>query len=111
MEDSGLSQPLTPSKPIAPAAEVIIVIRDTAVTFMQGCQKQPAAGKNRRLLGQFRLATLLGISLWMAYFKLNIPGLVAYFDNSAVYFKTFCQPCYVLWMSLSFFTYIVFIKG
>ena len=34
MEDSGLSQPLTPSKPIAPAAEVIIVIRDTALTFM-----------------------------------------------------------------------------
>ena len=39
MEDSGLSQPLTPSKPIAPAAEVIIVFRDTAETFMQGCRK------------------------------------------------------------------------
>ena len=39
MEDSGLSQPLTPSKPLAPAAEVIIVFKDTAETFMQGCWK------------------------------------------------------------------------
>ena len=28
----------------------------------------------------------------MAFFKLNIPGLAIYFDNSAVYFKTFWQP-------------------
>ena len=28
----------------------------------------------------------------MAFFILNIPGLAAYFDNSAVYFKTFWQP-------------------
>ena len=33
----------------------------------QGCQKQPAAGTNRRLLGQYLPATPLGISLWMAF--------------------------------------------
>ena len=30
----------------------------------------------------------LGISLQMTFFKENIPGLAAYFDNSAVFFKT-----------------------
>ena len=31
----------------------------------------------------------------MTFFKYNIPGLTAYFDNSAIYFKTFLQPCAV----------------
>ena len=33
--------------------------------------------------------------LWMAFFKLNIPGLAAYFDNSAVYFKLSDNPEHV----------------
>ena len=41
---------------------------------LQGCQKQPAAGKNR----------CIHISFWMAIFKYNIPGLAAYFDNSDI---------------------------
>ena len=51
------------------------IIRDTDKNrnTKQGCQKQPAAGENRQLnrplLGQYRPATLLGISLRMAFFK------------------------------------------
>ena len=37
-----------------------------------------------------RLVWLALISLWMVFFKQNIPGLAAYSDNSAIYFKTFC---------------------
>ena len=37
-------------------------------------------------------------SLRMVFFKQNIPGLAAYFDNSAVYFKTFWQPWGSLWI-------------
>ena len=47
------------------------------------------ASKNHRPLGQYQPATVLRISLWMVFFKYNIPGLAAYFDNSAIYFKTF----------------------
>ena len=32
----------------------------------------------------------------MAFLKLNIPGLAAYFDNWATYLKTFWQPWSVL---------------
>ena len=39
----------------------------------QGCQKKPAAGENRHLLGQYRPATLFGISLWMAFYKKKFP--------------------------------------
>ena len=43
-----------------------------------------AAGKHCHLLGEYQPATLLGIS----FLKQNIPGLAAYFDNLAMYFKT-----------------------
>ena len=36
---------------------------------VQGCQKKLAAGENRCLLGWYRPATLLGISLQMVFFK------------------------------------------
>ena len=39
----------------------------------QGCQKKPAAGENRHLLGQYRPATLFGISLRMAFYKEKFP--------------------------------------
>ena len=39
----------------------------------QGCQKKPAAGENRHLLGQYRPATLFGISLRMAFHKKKYP--------------------------------------
>ena len=39
----------------------------------QGCQKKPAAGENRHLLGQYRPATLFGISLRMAFYKKKFP--------------------------------------
>ena len=32
-----------------------------------------------------------GYSAWHFFLK-NIPGLATYFDDSAVYFKPFCQP-------------------
>ena len=52
-----------------------------------------ATGENRGLLGWDQPATLLSISLWMAFFEekliSDIPGLVAYFYNSAIYFKAF----------------------
>ena len=48
-----------------------------------------AAGENRHLLGEYQPATLPGIS----FLKQNIPGLAAYFDNLAVYFKTVWKPC------------------
>ena len=35
----------------------------------QGCQKKLAARESCHPLGQYRLATLLGISLRMAFFK------------------------------------------
>ena len=49
-----------------------------------------------------RPATLLSISLQMGFFNYNIPGLAAYFDNSAVYFKTFWHPWIMLMLALSF---------
>ena len=36
---------------------------------VQGCQKKLAAGENRCLLGWYRPATLLDISLRMVFFK------------------------------------------
>ena len=41
-------------------------------TVSQGCQKSLAAGENRHLLGEYRPATLLGISLQMVFFKQSI---------------------------------------
>ena len=42
-----------------------------------------------------------GSSSWHLFtdgvFWINIPGLADYFDNWAVYFKTFWQPCSLLW--------------
>ena len=61
----------------------------TGQNLKQGRQKQLAASKNRHPLGQYRLATLLGINFLYRWRSLNKVSLAAYFDNSAVYFKTF----------------------
>ena len=39
----------------------------------RGYQKKPAAGENCHLLGQYRPATLFGISLRMAFYKKKYP--------------------------------------
>ena len=55
-----------------------------------------------KIAASLRPATLLSISLRMGFFNYNIPGLGAYFDNSAVYFKTFWHPWIMLMLALSF---------
>ena len=39
------------------------------IAYLQGYQKSPAAGENHHLLGSYQPATLLGISLQMAFCK------------------------------------------
>ena len=70
----------------------IPVLSNAGLSKVAGCRwKSPPSWL-------LRPATLLSISLQMA-FKKNIPGLGAYFDNSAVYFKSFWQTCNALeWM-------------
>ena len=55
-----------------------------------------------KIAASLQPATLLSISLRMGFFNYNIPGLAAYFDNSAVYFKTFWHPWIMLMLALSF---------
>ena len=54
---------------------------------MKGIGRRP---KHKWTRQGCRPATLFGISLPIAFLnKNNFPGLAAYFDNSAIYFKTF----------------------
>ena len=55
----------------------------------QGCQKKPAAGENRTYLVSIGRPLCLAFLYGRHFIKKNIPRLAAYFDNSAIYFKTF----------------------
>ena len=55
----------------------------------QGCQKKPVTGENRTYLVSIGRPLCLAFLYGWHFIKKNIPRLAAYFENSAIYFKTF----------------------
>ena len=70
---------------VVPALGVLFNLRDAGLSKVAGCRWKSLPN----------CLVSAGYSAWhflRIAFKLNIPGQATYFENSAVYFKTFRQP-------------------